>query len=140
MTAPPSWGSPGADFLLSTTPRDYRLFTPLSEQARWFLPQLDPHRLLPRIGPALYLERTDAIAMVRLLQEHHFCLRIWVPLLTLTTAPAKKDTFKPWPKPPPEPRVQWSYDWDHMTERQLTIMASLLKLQPNHQTVLIPLP
>jgi hypothetical protein len=132
------WGSPGADFILSATPRDRRLFTPLSAQAQWFLPRLDPERRLPRLGPALFLERADAVTMVRLLQEHGFCLQVWAPRLTLGTAP-KGQPFRAWAKPPPEPRHPWPYEWKRMSERQLTILRSLLELKPNHQTIVIPL-
>jgi hypothetical protein len=139
MVASP-WGSPGADFLLSVTPRSRRLFTPLSASARWFLPQFDPDRRLPRLGPALYLERAEAITMVRLLQEHGFCLQVWTPRLTLTAAPANEKPFTPWTKPPPPgPRLSWPYEWERMSEKQLVIMHSLLNLQPNHQVITIPL-
>jgi hypothetical protein len=137
--APSPWGSPGADFILSVTPRDRRLFTPLSAGAQWFLPQLDPDRRLPRLGPALFLERTDAVTMVRLLQEHGFCLQVWAPRLTLSTTPTDDKPFVPWTKPPPEPRQSWPYEWERMSEKQLVIMHSLLALKPNHQTVSIPL-
>ena len=138
MTTAPSWSTPRADFFLSATPQQRRLFTPFSPQAQWFLPQLDPERLLPRIGPALHLERADAVTMVHLLQGHGFCLQVWTPRLTLSTTPKHKP-FTPWVKPPPEPRLQWPYEWERLSGRQLRVMHSLLELKPNHQLVTIPL-
>jgi hypothetical protein len=126
-----SWAERAPDFLLSKSPAGRRLLTPLSGQATWFLPALDPDRALPRLGPALYLELADACAMVSLLQDQGFTLRAWSP--PITTSTDNLLVFPPAPPPEPEaPRspLAWPYDFNRMSERQLLVLRSLLDLPP----------
>lgn len=133
------WAERAPDFLLSHTPQGRRLLTPLSSQARCFLPSFDPQRTLPRLGPALYLEPVDAGAMVQLLQGAGFTLRAWVP--PLLPGPPRPDTFTPALPTPPEKRtpLPWPYDLNTMSEKQRLILHSLINLPPGGTTVTIPL-
>lgn len=126
-----SWAGRPPDFLLLKSPAGRRLLTPFSTQAAWFLPSLDPDRILPRLGPALYLESADASAMVRLLQGSGFTLRAWAP--PVATTPLGPDTFRPTPPTRDRERIPlpWPYDLSRMNEKQSLIMHSLLSLPPN---------
>jgi len=134
-----SWAEPSVDFLVSRAPSGRRLLTPFSRQAQWFLPSLDPGRALPRLGPALYLERADAGAMVQLLQDSGFVVRAWSP--PMVSKPLLPDTFTPTPPPSARTRIplSWPYSLSRMSERQSLILHSLLHLPPGGGTYTISL-
>lgn len=134
-----AWKPRPPDFLVHRTSQRRLLFTPFSGQGRWFLAQVDPDRLLPRLGPAVYLEETSALPLVTLLQESGLALRFWQPIAPRPCQPLPP--LKPIIQSEPRgPRLSFHYDWNTMPEREATILTSILRLPPGRVQITIPLP